>query len=251
MKQRTAALLLCVGALTPTVLAGCDLSWWPQPPDVDWVRLPGGCFMMGCELDLLGCEHAPFHEVCVSEFYIMPTEFTIKQLGVDTYADSYGIKVDCPDCPASVEWHTAEAQCSLVGGRLPTEAEWEYAARGGTTGPFYCGEDVECLYDHEWLKENSGKRYHPVGLLKPNPFGLYDMLGNESERTGDWYSDDYYSSGEQDNPKGPEAGVYSVVRGRHAFWSASAVDVGQRWYYGDSDRAGFRCVRDVVKRQQN
>jgi formylglycine-generating enzyme required for sulfatase activity len=97
--------------------------------------------------------------------------------------------------------------------RLPTEAEWEYAARAGTTTAYYFGSDEFELGAHAWYKGNSQKKTHPVGKKGANPWGLYDMLGNVWELTGDWFGSDYYANSPSVDPTGPSSGYYRVVRG--------------------------------------
>ena len=104
--------------------------------------------------------------------------------------------------------------------RLPTEAEWEYAARGGdkasNKGSIYSGGDD--LKTMGWYADNSGNRPHPVGMLAPNALGLYDMSGNVWEYCSDWYDD--YQAKKQTNPKGPATGDYHVIRG--GSWNSSS-----------------------------
>jgi len=153
----------------------------------------------------------------------------------------------------TMEW---DCDYSANGYRLPTEAEWEYAGRAGTDGPYDFGA-ADKLPQYAWFADNADRRTHPVGQKKPNLWGLYDMYGNVSEWCEDVYSPTYYQAGAEVDPRGPPnpgKDVKRVMRG--GSWKASAAMCratfrqGQRT--GDTDACfftdfcGFRCVRRVT-----
>ncbi len=135
------------------------------------------------------------------------------------------------------------------GYRLPTEAEWEYACRAGTTNEYYWGDKMDLdSGDYCWYWYNSGERgkemYHPVGQKKPNKYGLYDMSGNVWERCSDWYGD--YSSGYVKNPVGPTTGSYRILRGGSiAYLGGGDCRSAERSFDFLNTSVGFRLVRSA------
>jgi formylglycine-generating enzyme required for sulfatase activity len=119
----------------------------------------------------------------------------------------------------NVSWNDAEAFCQWLSGkegkkyRLPTEAEWEYACRAGSTLHYCFGDDATTLEEHAWYSRNSGNKTHPVGEKKPNAWGLYDMHGNVTECCADWYDSGSYANSSPQDPAGPRAGRWRVHRG--------------------------------------
>ena len=130
--------------------------------------------------------------------------------------------------------------------RLPTEAEWEYACRAGTTTKYSFGDSDSELGEYAWYRDNSGKTTHPVGGKKPNPWGLYDMHGNVWEWCRDWFGD--YSNGIARDPVGPSIAPLRASRG--GSWVYNVKDMGSAYRSGNSPRTlsyglGFRLSLQV------
>lgn len=218
--------------------------------DLRWVNILAGEFRMGCSSGGRECsaDEKPAHTVQVTKpFQMMATEVTAGQF--QTWALSQGYEPpqqpgwSGPDVPVvSVTWNDAQAFCSAFGGRLPTEAEWEYVARGSLEGERYGSIGAIA-----WYLENSERKAHPVGTKQPNAFGLHDMFGNVSEWCMDWYSADHYREKIETDPIGPTSGQYRVLRGGSWDFAAARTRASSRFRvtptarYGD---LGFRCLRD-------
>ncbi len=200
--------------------------------------------MMGCSPGDSECgpEEMPAVRVTVNAFWMDAKLVTQAQHQKAIGANPSHFS-GCPECPVEmVSWDDAQRHCAKLGKRLPTEAEWELAARGGTTGARYGDLDAVA-----WYEDNSEGKTHPVGQKKPNGYGLYDMLGNVWEWCADWYGDHYDGSSPALNPKGPASGRAHVLRG--GSWSDIAKDIrasDRAWgiptFRGDD--SGFRCVRE-------
>lgn len=181
-----------------------------EPPagSFEWASLDGGTFQMGSPSGEGGDDERPQHPVTVPPFRMLATEVTNRQFR-RVFPDHEGPD----DLPAvNVTWYQAYAFATWLGGRLPTDAEWEYAARAGCPHP-YCDRhgNATQLDRVGWYDANSGGRLHPVGEKEPNPWGLYDLYGNAWEWTADWYTP--YSAEPQTEPWGLPSGEYRVLRG--------------------------------------
>lgn len=205
------------------------------------VYVPMGCFIM-VDINV----NPPFaHEVCVSDFYMDKTEVT-----QDAYQKAIGSNPSsfkgCPNCPVEqVNWDEAKNYCARLGKRLPTEAEWEYAARSGGKKETYAGtSDDTQLGNYAWFSGNAGGKTHPVGEKQPNGLGLYDMSGNVWEWVADWYDGNYYQISRTNNPQGPASGQTRVLRG--GSWGNAADNLRPayrgNYFPGNRDYTfGFRC----------
>lgn len=214
----------------------------------DMIFLPSAEYLMGFnqkETDKYLGED-PLHSVSVFSFYLLNRPITQKLYKL--YNPIYEIQGD-PEMPAvNVTWYDAYMFGLWVGCRLPSEAEWEYACRAGSTGNNFC-ETTEELQEHAWFSENSLGLLHPVETRKPNPFGLYDMIGNVWEWCLDSYEEDYYKQSEKDNPVNLKKGCNKVCRGgsMHAFtcMCRSAYRYSEPADYYSND-TGFRLVKEVT-----
>ncbi|MEZ4776763.1 MAG: SUMF1/EgtB/PvdO family nonheme iron enzyme [Bacteroidia bacterium] len=216
---------------------------------IQMLRIEGGTFMMGSnDSD----DEKPVHEVRLSPFEISKFPITQRQWEA-IMGDNPSRFKDCPDCPVeSVSWNDAKKfltkfnELTGLDFRLPTEAEWEYAARGGrlSKGFKYAGSTDP--KEAGWFDKNAKGKTHPVGQKIPNELGIYDMSGNVWEWCQDWYGP--YAEQPQSDPTGPETGVFRVVRGGSWSSSAGSLRVSGRSLFGPDDRdinIGFRIARTL------
>jgi formylglycine-generating enzyme len=231
-----------------------------RKPVIEWVEIPSGIFMMGSpktEADRKSNEE--LHPVTLSAFRMSKYAVTFGQY--DLFCEL--TKKEKPDDEGwgrdkqpviHVSWDDAKAFADWMGCRLPTEAEWEYACRAGTTTPFSTGENIntaQANFNGNFPYMNSPKgefrnRTVPVGSFDPNPWGLYDMHGNTWEWCNDWYDD--YSLNEQSNPRGPSSGTFKVFRGGGWRNYAQLCRSAFRYKYFPDFRhfnIGFRLVADI------
>ena len=187
--------------------------------DIEMVYVKGGTFTMGA-ISEQGADayddEKPAHSVTLSDFYIGKYEVTQAQWRAVMGSNPSSFKGD--NLPVeNVSWNDIQKFIQKLNAqtgkefRLPTEAEWEYAARGGSKSRGYKYSGSNNIGDVAWYSGNSGSKTHPVGQKQPNELGIYDMSGNVWEWCSDWYGS--YSSSSQTNPKGPNSGDYRVLRG--------------------------------------
>ena len=214
------------------------------------IYVEGGTFNMGSNDG--GEDEKPVHEVTVNSFYISKYEVTQKEWISIMGNNPSNFKGDSLPVE-NVSWDKVQEfikkfnQKTGKNYRLPTEAEWEYAARGGKKSKGYKYSGSNNINDVAWHSSNSSSKTHEVGTKQPNELGIYDMSGNVWEWCSDWYGENYYGSSPSNNPKGPNSGDYRVLRG--GSWgdlddlSRSAV----RYSYDPGFRdygLGFRLVQD-------
>ncbi len=197
-------------------------------------------------------DERPAHQVTVSDFYIGRYEVTQKEWR-EVMGSSPSYFKDCDNCPVeNVSWEDIQQFLLKLNAktgktyRLPTEAEWEYAARGGSSGRGYKYAGSNTIDEVAWYTSNSGGKTRPVGQKKSNELGLYDMSGNVWEWCWDWYGS--YPSSAQTNPKGPNTGSGRVLRGGSWDCYPLLCRVADRLYGTPGDRVnviGFRLSRTL------
>jgi len=236
---------------------------------MEFILIPSGTFTMGSPPDepYRGSSEVQ-HRVSISRpFYIQTTEVTLKQwrslmgkrlLGRRKGSDNMPVtQVSWFDCMEFIKRLNRLGEGKY---RLPTEAEWEYAARAGTTSPFSWGDTIDCdkaMYGNNSLKHNVCQLFikslelpidapAPVKSYRPNPWGLYDMHGNVWEWCVDWFGD--YQKNPVTDPKGPDSGTMKIRRGGSWFKHGYSCRSANRSFGHQATRyrtTGFRLVRDV------
>jgi len=275
--------VVCIVFLSVQCCLAADFPRWREPvTGLDFVFVPGGCFSMGSEAPEAFPDQRPVHQVCLDDFFMGVTEVTVgafarfvedtgyrteaerdggcmvrrgagwrQRKEADWRAPGYPVRDDLP--VSCVSWHDAAAfgrWLTAVGGgravfRLPTEAEWEYAARSGGRDMMFAG-GVDAASVAWYGRDRPGGGPMPVAAKQANLFGLFDMSGNVYEWVRDWYSADYYAQSPVANPPGPAMGRRRVERG--GAWTSFAAQcrVGYRNGFSPSRRASYLGFRLVV-----
>ena len=223
--------------------------------------IPAGTFLMGNPEETTGdADERPVHTVSIDAFYMDIHEVTNARYQQFVAATGYSEpplwhdpKFSHPDAPVvHVTWRDAIAYANWANKRLPTEAEWEYAARGNLTGEKYPTGDVITYHDANFGGDLDGWEWiAPVGSFPPNGYELYDMAGNVWEWCFDEYNGEFYEVSPRKNPRfgrnsAPDSENFRILRG--GGWGGSTEDlrVADRWYHLTSGSTiGFRCVKDL------
>jgi formylglycine-generating enzyme required for sulfatase activity len=241
---------------------------------IDMVVIPAGSFEMGSKRGQ--ADEKPVHTVWVDAFLMDRYEMTqavwekigkLEALPNPSHFKGEKLPVEQVTWPKAALFcnarsryeglkpcyneDTAACDFEADGYRLPTEAEWEYACRAGTTTDYSFGSDARKLREAAWFAGNAGKKTHPVGLKQANPWGLFDMHGNVAEWCNDVFDKHYYQGSADKNPRGPADGKEYVLRGGSwrspADAARSSYRLGETPGFSDAclarDAIGFRCVR--------
>lgn len=226
---------------------------------IETVSLEGGTFTMGGNRNEDTC---PKHEVTLSPFAM--GKYQVTQAQWWAVAELLRVEINLNPDPSYfkggtlpvelVNWFECVEFCKRLSAatgetyRLPTEAEWEYACRAGSTKRYCFGRSAKQLADYAWYGGNSQGRTHPVGEKQSNALGLYDMHGNVWEWCADWYDADYYQHSPKENPQGQEVGRHKVLRGGSWLIDGRYCRSAYRNWFGAGLRnfnLGFRVVRVV------
>ena len=246
-------IVMSAGTEMPVEVALADAVQVNPQDGLQYIWIRPGMFLMGCSPGDSDCSEPekPAHSVRLSKAYwIGQTEATVGSYRRFASATKIKMPSAAPkryqgwnnrNFPMiDVTWDEANRYCTWIGGRLPTEAEWEYAARGGTPDARYGS-----LGNIAWTKDNAESQTHPVAGKQENGFGLFDSLGNVWEWVNDWFVADYYKGGPAQDPAGPSAGQQKVLRGGAWIVEPKLVRVSTRYSIAPdarSDFFGFRCV---------
>lgn len=227
----------------PSVAAQAKTKVNPED-GLTYVWIPPGTFQMGCSANDSDCNvsETPARSVTITKgFWIGQTPVTqaaYRKVTGGNPGNSQGDRLPA----GSLSWSDARTYCERVKMRLPTEAEWEYAARGGSAAARYAP-----LAQIAWYDANSGGTSHEVGQKQANGYGLYDMLGNVWQWVADRYG--YYEDARAVDPQGPPSGEFRMLRGGSWASDASLVRVSLRLWSEPEDRAlnifGVRCAGEL------
>ena len=233
------------------------------------IKIPAGTFIMGSEGESGRPDERPKRKIFLDGFMIDTFEVTNAQylafIAATGHKEPYNVYGEgslfnvkgIEDKPVvQVTWHDAADYCQWAGKRLPTEAEWEKAAKGPDTRDYPWGNEApsseHANFDREWVE---GETLMPVGSYPggASPYGVFNLSGNAREWVQDWYAENYYALMPDRNPKGPESGLLKVIRG--GSWHSFEPDLrtaarGKGGFALKTHGTGFRCARDLRTHQK-
>ena len=254
--------LLCAWGFSPNVFGESPLSIEKDP--VEMINIPAGTFIRGSAPGEGRLDEQPKRKIYVNSFaidkfevsngqYMAFLEETLHKPPLNVYGkNELTAENGINDLPVvQVTWHDAVDYCFWAGKRLPTEAEWEKAARGNDNRLYPWGGEPptseRAQFDGEWDGKNTMKMVDslPEGQ---SSFGVFQLSGNVREWTQDWYDGEYYANSPEKNPKGPEKGILKVIRG--GSWRSFDSDIrvtsrGKGGFALKTHGIGFRCARDI------
>jgi formylglycine-generating enzyme required for sulfatase activity len=227
-----------------------------QVPAIDMVLVQGGTFRMGSAQ--WAHDEQPVHEVQLDDFYIGRYEVTQAQWYAVMQGDTNKCYFQgCDGCPVErVSWYNVQDfirrlnELTNLNYRLPTEAEWEYAARGGISSKKYKYSGSNNDVTVAWKVGRSDLSTHPAGQKAPNELGIYDMTGNVFEWCSDWYAPGWYAISGKANPSGPYTGTCKVIRGGSWFYDSAGLRNTDRECANPDFRygyIGFRLCRSAAR----
>lgn len=243
---------------SPPQVEGEDTPLFANSLGMEFRRIPSGTFRMGSALG--EDDERPVHTVKITDPFLLGAH-EVTQAQWNILMDENPSHLLGPQRPVdSVTWHHARRFINRLNEkentelyRLPTEAEWEYAVRGGTTTRFYFGESKKSLSDHAWYGLNSDEQSHRVGQKRSNPFELHDVYGNVWEWTRDAYGSAFYERSERANPVNKGGwDARRVIRGGGWFEVATTLRSANRgWARPDAGdpQLGFRVVREIPRKK--
>jgi len=236
---------ILVGLCISLCLIACQNE--KSSTEIEWIFVKGGPFTLGQNQfvispagDTIRGLSSPKRKVRLDDFYIGKYEITVAQfkqfcketnreMPAKPQQNAYGLPISPEwndELPMMANWSEAAAFAEWAGGRLPTEAEWEYAAKGGDQSMGFTYSGSNDARETGWVGENSDSTMHAVGLLKPNELGIYDMTGNLSEWVSDWFNPELDRTSDSINPKGPLEGKDNMK-----------ISKGVSWFYDATNRA--------------
>jgi len=219
---------------------------------MEFVLIPSGTFMMGADSKMEEAYNfeMPRHKITITDPFYMG-RYEVTQFQWEALMGSNPSSFKSPNCPVeNVTFEDVQLFIQTINEkektkkyRLPTEAEWEYAARAGSNSTYFFGDDEEELEQYAWYEKNSDGRPHPVGQKQPNCWGLYDVLGNINEYVQDRFNENYYAHSPSVNPTGPDSGTV-LKRGGSWFGPPKHNRIAFRDGIGPtkSNKRGFRLV---------